>query len=55
VFVHQRAHAGVLYLRMQPPDIDLILSRVEELLKLPAERFTRFLVVTRTRTREGQV
>jgi predicted nuclease of predicted toxin-antitoxin system len=55
VFRHGRPHAGVIYLRVQPPDIILLLSRIEELLGLPRERFTEFLVVTRTRLRTRKV
>ena len=55
VFARGHSHTGVVYLRVQPPDISLILSRMEELLKLPAERFTQFLVLTRTRTRTRDV
>ena len=55
VFAQGQVHTGVIYLRVQPPDISLILSRMEELLKLPPERFTQFLVLTRTRMRTGQV
>lgn len=55
VFRQRQAHAGVIYLRIQPPDINLLLSRLEELLKLPPERFTEFLVLTETRIRARQV
>ncbi len=54
VYRQQHAHAGVIYLRVQPPDIQLILGRLEALLQQPEERFSRFLVVTRTRIREGR-
>jgi len=44
-------HSGVIYLRIQPPHIDLVLDRLDELLSLPPERFSEFLIVTRTRIR----
>lgn len=55
VFRRGHPHAGVIYLRIQPPEINLLLSRMEELLRLPPERFTEFLVVTRTLIRTRSV
>jgi predicted nuclease of predicted toxin-antitoxin system len=53
--VHKRgqSHAGVVYLRIRPPDINLVLARFEDLLVLPPERLAGFIVLTRTRIRES--
>lgn len=55
VFRRGYPHAGIIYLRVQPLDIHLLLARMDDLLQLSPERFVEFLVLTRTRIRTRQV